>query len=187
MKIVILIALIYYSSFTYGAGFPLVYNPEPSFPVLIGLSNKGVVANYTDETEQTLYDNTALREGHKIEDYNFDGYKDLAIFLGSDKRGLHSEYQFYYWNHVKKKLRKGKVFVNPQIENGFLIEYFYGYFHHKVRYKWIFPYQQMHSKLTLLEDDLTELIFFINGKAVKSQIVPSISAEKVLSPWDSNY
>ena len=184
-KIIIFTTLIFYSSFSYAADFPFVYYPEALFPVSVELSDNDVTVHYPDGSKQFLWDKDVLKKDHIIEDYNFDGYKDLAILLNKDKRGLHSEYQLYYWNQAEKRLKEGKSFVNPLIEDGFLTESFYGYTYYKNRYTWNSYYLQIHSRLTILDEINTEITFFQGGRAVKKIKVASDKVDEVLESWDN--
>ncbi len=184
-KVITFTALIFYFSLSYSADSSFLYYPETSFPVSVEISDMDVVAHYPDGSKQFLWDKDFLKEEHIIEDYNFDGYKDLAILLNKDKRGLHSEYQIFYWNQAEKKLKQGKSFVNPLIEGGFLTESYYGYLHYKNRYRWNSYYLQIHSRLTMLDEDKTEITFFQGGKAVKKIIVASERVNKVLESWNN--
>ena len=191
------ISTITFCSKLYGADVSLQIDPEDSHPVTVTFSDEAITVYYPDGKKQVLLDKQALGKALFAEhnnqdsgdllfskDFNQDGYKDLAVHVGKDKRGLHHEYQFFYWNHTKSTFDLGQVFVNPQLEKGFLIEHVYGYLYRKNRYRWNNYHFQLHSKLTMLDEKRTEVTFYQSGKAVKTLTVASEKVDEVTNSWD---
>lgn len=172
-------ALVFFGFPAHGVDISIPYSPEGSTSVSVVLSSNHVSAHYSDGRRQFLLSQGISKSDLLLNDFNFDGYKDLSIKIATDKGGLHSEYQFFYWNHDSKRFVIAGVFVNPQIEGVFLVEYFYGYNFSKKRYQWNANEFQIHSQLTQLDERQTEVIFYHEAKAVKSMVLDSKKLTKL--------
>lgn len=51
-----------------------------------------------------------------IEDYNFDGCKDFALYRTDDEMGVYSIYQIFIYNPINRQFRKLKVPLNANAE-----------------------------------------------------------------------
>ncbi len=174
------------TSLLYAEAFPFNYSPASSTLIEIKLLKNKVVASHPDGLTQELWDEPALKDNHIISDFNFDGYKDLAIRVAVDKIGRNSEYQIFYWNNNKMILEKGQILVNPGIQSGFIIESIHVYTSYEVRYRWDGFSLQKHSKLTPVGEDKaqTEIVFYEDNKQVRRVIVPTHEIEETIIEWD---
>lgn len=174
------------TSLLYAKELPFSYSPTTSPLVEIKILKNKVLASYPNGSIQELWNETPLKDNHLIRDFNFDGYKDLAIRVAVDKIGRNSEYQIFYWNNNKMVLEKGQVLVNPRIQSGFIIESILAYIPYELRYRWESSSLQKHSKLTAIGEDQaqTEIVFFENNKEVRKVIVPTYEIEEAIIDWD---
>lgn len=57
------------------------------------------------------------KEMHFVtEDYNFDGYKDFAVYRTDDGMGVYTIYQIFIYNPVNKQFKKLKIPLNSNRE-----------------------------------------------------------------------
>jgi len=120
--LLLFLPLILSASLLYAEELPFSYSPTTATPIEIKLFKNKVVAFHPDGSTQELWNEPPLKDNHFISDFNFDGYKDLAIRIAVDKIGRNSEYQIFYWNNNKMILEKGQVLVNPSTQFGFIVE-----------------------------------------------------------------
>jgi len=124
--------------------------------IKINIINQRYIAQYNDGTSQYLMDiEDRLENGVNeflIYDYNFDGYKDLAIFKSTDSRKLNNSYQLFYYNHYTGKFDNGANLTNPTVEGKFVIENTIGYEYVQYRYVWNGKSLEFHSKVSQEND-----------------------------------
>ena len=119
--------------------------------IKIKIINQKYIAEYNDGSSQYLIDIEDRLEDEVdkflIDDYNFDGYKDLAIYVSTDSRKLNNSYQLFYYNTNTGKFDIGANLVNPNVKEKFVIENIIGYEYIQYRYVWNGKSLEFHSKI----------------------------------------
>ena len=134
--------------------------------IKIKIINQKYIAEYNDGTSQYLMDIEDRLENEVdeflIDDYNFDGYMDLAIYKSTDRRKLNNSYHLFYYNHYTGKFDNGANLTNPTVEGKFVIENTIGYEYVQYRYVWNGKSLEFHSKVIGDKNDSKKISLYKN-------------------------